>query len=310
MRHEQPAMIETLVSVVAPLEGEGGAAIEAFVEETVKVLSGLVTHYEIVLVDDATTDDSVPQAREMLAHYDFIRLLRLSRRFGEETAIAAGLDVAIGDYVIVMLPNMDPPALIREFVEKARSQGDIVYGVRTHRRAEPLVYRVGAATFYWLVNGVLHAGIPKDSTQFRCMTRPVVNAITQIRGPDRYLRLLTSYVGFRKQPLPYAPIDRNGRPTARPTIEAIGLARTLLLEQSSLPLRWVAWGAVTVSFICLVSRAAVSFFVTTLVLAMIAEYVIGITGRLRDRPAYYVREEHASSVLLREERRNVVHHTA
>lgn len=303
-------MIETLVSIVAPLEGEGAAAVEAFVDETVAVLRGLVTHYEIILVDDDTDDDSVARVRELLARYDFVRLLRLSRRFGEETAIAAGLDVAIGDYVVVMLPNMDPPALIPEFLERARAGADIVYGVRTHRRAEPALYRTGARLFYWLINDVLEAGLPRDSTQFRCMTRQVVNAITQIRGPDRYLKSLTSYVGFRKAPLPYGPINRNGRRTVRPTSEAIGLARTLILEQSSLPLRVVAWLGVLVALVQLVREGDVQFVVTTLVLAMLAEYVAGIVRRLRDRPAYYVSDEQTSSVLLREERRNVVDHTA
>src|SRR5205809_227453 len=102
--------VESLISIVAPLEGEGdtASAVEAFVDETVSVLRGLVTHYEIILVDDGVRDDTVARVRTLLGKYDFVRFLRLSRHFGEETAIGAGLDVAIGDYVIVMLPNMDP----------------------------------------------------------------------------------------------------------------------------------------------------------------------------------------------------------
>jgi glycosyltransferase involved in cell wall biosynthesis len=318
-------MLETFVSVVAPLEGEGGTAVESFVDETVAVLRGLVTHYEIILVDDDSDDDSVARVRTLLARYDFVRLLRLSRRFGEETAIAAGLDTAIGDFVVVMLPNMDPPALIPEYLERTRAGADIVYGVRQHRRSEPLWYRAGARLFYWVINGWLGAGMPEDSTQYRCMTRQVVNAITQIRDPDRYLRVLTSYVGFRKQPLPYAPINRNGRPTIRPKGEALGLARALIIEHTSLPLRFVAWGAVLMAmvglggavWICLRGdpdggvrvQSAAQFLVLSLVMAMLAEYLSGILRRLRSRPAYYVSEEQSSAVLLREERKNVVHDT-
>lgn len=207
---------EALISIVAPLEGEGGAAIEAFVAETIEQLRAIVTHYEIILVDDGTHDDSRDAVKALLSRYDFVRLLRLSRHFGEETAIAAGLDSAIGDYVIVMLPNMDPPALIPRFFEQVRSNAaDLVYGVRLHRKNEPVWYRLGAAVFYGYINGVLRSGLPRDSTQFRCMTRQVVNAITKIRDPDSYLRTLTSYVGFRKEPLSYAPINRNGRALAR-----------------------------------------------------------------------------------------------
>jgi glycosyltransferase involved in cell wall biosynthesis len=317
---------ETFVSIVAPLEGEGGAAVQAFVDETVAVLRGLVTHYEIILVDDDSKDDSVDRVRAMLTRYDFVRLLRLSRRFGEETAIAAGLDVAIGDYVIVMLPNMDPPSLIPEFLERARSGGDIVYGVREHRKTEPLWYRSGARFFYWVINGVLGAEMPEDSTQFRCMTRQVVNAVTQIRDPDRYLRVLTSYIGFRKVALPYAPINRNGRPTVRPKGEAIALARGLIIDHTSLPLRFVAWAAVVWGVLdvawaawlythehpngLLHAQSAKQFLVLAIVLAVMAEYLSGVLRRLRSRPAYYVSEEANSSVLLREERTNVVDDTA
>ena len=122
-------MNESLISIVAPLEADTPAAVVAFVEETVAVLRGLVTHYEIILVDDGAPAATVASIRALLERYDFVRFLRVSRHFGEETAIAAGLDVAIGDYVIVMLPNMDPPALIPEFFERAQADSDIVYGV-------------------------------------------------------------------------------------------------------------------------------------------------------------------------------------
>jgi glycosyltransferase involved in cell wall biosynthesis len=297
-------MIESLISIVAPLDRDtaDGRSVEAFVDETVGVLGGLVTHYEMILVDDGASDDTVARVRALLARYDFVRFVRLSRHFGEETAIAAGLDVAIGDYVIVMLPNMDPPALIPQFFERARADADIVYGVRQHRHAEPSWYRLGARVFYWYMNSVVRAELPVDSTQYRCMTRQVVNAITQIRDPDRYLRLLTSYIGFRKQPLPYAPINRTGRPTVRPKREAVNLARALIIDHTTHPLLTVAWAGVLVSLL----TRSVGVVLLAVVLAFMAEYVAGISRRMRDRPAYYVREEQTSSVLLREERQNVV----
>jgi dolichol-phosphate mannosyltransferase len=312
-------MNESLVSVVAPLEGDTPDVVQAFVEETVSVLRGVVTHYEIILVDDGAAESTVTRVRALLERYDFVRFLRLSRHFGEETAITAGLDAAIGDYVIVMFPNMDPPALIPEFLERARSEADIVYGVRMHRKSEPFWYRAGARVFYWYINKVVRAGIPEDSTQFRCMSRQVVNAITQIRGADQYLRLLTSYIGFRKQSLPYAPINRSGAAIVRPKREAIHLARALVMDHTTHPLRTVCWVGLVLAifnFIVVATRnaagngeqmhGAVAFLVIAVMLTVIGEYVAGIVNRLRDRPAYYVREEHTSSVLLREDRKNVV----
>lgn len=304
-------VVESLISIVAPLEADTPRAVEQFIDETVAVLRDLVSHYEIILVDDGARDDTVAHVRTLLGRYDFLRLLRLSRHFGEETAISAGLDVAIGDYVVVMLPNTDPPALIPEFFERARSEADIVFGVRLHRRDEPLWYRLGAAGFYWYMNRVVKAEIPENSTQFRCMSRQVVNAISQIHGTDQYLRLLTSYVGFRKQPLAYAPINRSGQPTARPKREALNLFRAMVIDHTTHPLRTVVWLAVLVALVDVVLfRGPLSFFVVAVVLAIIGEYVAGLTRRLRDRPTYYVREEHTSSVLLREERKNVVGESA
>lgn len=312
-------MTESLISVVAPLATDATpAAVEAFVDETVAVLRGVVNHYEIVLVDDGAPAETADRVRALLARHDFVRFLRLSRHFGEETAITAGLDVAIGDYIIVMLPNMDPPSLIPEFFERARTEADIVYGVRLHRKSEPFWYRAGARVFYWYINSVVGAGIPENSTQFRCMSRQVVNAITQIRGPDQYLRLLTSYIGFRKQALPYAPINRSGQPTVRPKGEAVHLARALIMDHTTHPLRIVlrvgvlaavvnaVWVAMRSGLGGQTLSSALGLLLLTVMIATIGEYVGGLSRRLRDRPAYYVREEHTSSVLLREDRKNVV----
>jgi dolichol-phosphate mannosyltransferase len=327
------AVAEALISVVAPLEGEGGDAVEAFVTETIEQLRGVVTHHEIILVDDGTNDDTRDRVKSLLARHDFVRFLRLSRHFGEETAIAAGLDAAIGDYVIVMLPNMDPPALIPRFFERVRSNAaDLVYGVRLHRKSEPLWYRFGAAVFYGYINGVLKTGLPRDSTQFRCMTRQVVNAITRIRDPESYLRTLTSYVGFRKEPLEYAPINRNGRPIARPVGDAFHLLRSLTIDYSTQPLRFTAWLGVFIAVMLTVLSGyqffsgrmdpirareidpilfvlSVQFLVVTIVLAAIAAYVASVARRTRARPGYYVQDEQNSSVLLAENRRNVVAET-
>jgi dolichol-phosphate mannosyltransferase len=315
---------DSLISIVAPLESDSPDAVEAFVEETVAVLSGLVSHHEIILVDDGALEATVARVRKLLERHDFLRFLRLSRHFGEETAITAGLDVAIGDYVVVMLPSMDPPALIPEFLERARGETDVVYGVRLHRKNEPFWYRIGARLFYWYMNSVVRLGIPRDSTQFRCMSRQVVNALTQIRGPDQYLRMLTSYIGFRKEPFPYSPINRSGS-FVRPKSDALDLARALVIDSTTHPLRVAVWtgvglAALNLLFVTLHSAVgdiagvafheAVAFLVIALMLLAIAEYVGSISQRLRDRPAYYVREEHTSSVLLREERRNVVGKTA
>jgi dolichol-phosphate mannosyltransferase len=149
------------------------------------------------------------------------------------------------------------------------------------------------------------------------MTRQVVNAITQVRGPEPYLRLLTSYIGFRKAALPYAPINRSGEPTVRPKREAAHLARSLIMDHSTHPLRFVLRTGVFIAVINMFMllyharsgsdlHGGVAFLVLAVMVATVGEYVGGLSRRQRDRPAYYVREEQTSSVLLREGRKNVV----
>jgi hypothetical protein len=147
-----------------------------------------------------------------------------------------------------------------------------------------------------------------------------VNAITQTRGGDQYLRLLTSYVGFRKQGLPYAPINRTGMATVRPKREAAHLARALVMDLTTHPLRLVLRVGLLLALLNLLVLSlggtrstepiewelAFALVVLAGMVAAVGEYVAALMRRLRDRPMYYVREEHTSSVLLREERTNVV----
>ena len=146
------------------------------------------------------------------------------------------------------------------------------------------------------------------------------------------MRTLTSYVGFRKEPLPYAPINRNGRALARPVGDAFHLLRSLTIDYSTQPLRFTAWlGVFSAMLLTIVTGwqfyagrndpvlareldpvmfvLSVQFLIVTLVLAAIAAYIGSVARRTRARPAYYVQEEHTSSVLLAEHRRNVVAET-
>src|SRR5262245_18155973 len=138
---------ECLVSVVVPLYHDG-EILAPFLSDLVGVLESAYSHYEIVLVDDGSSDGTAERATGMLGLYDCIRFIRLSRHFGEEVAIWAGLNEAIGDFVVVMIPNSDPPQLLPTLVERARGGSDIVYGVRNDRDGQPWWYRLGAQVFH------------------------------------------------------------------------------------------------------------------------------------------------------------------
>src|ERR1700736_3344811 len=192
------ATSDCFVSVVAPLRNDS-AIVADFVAEVMEVLRDNYSNYELVLVDDGSEDDTVIKVTSLLGRYECIRLIRLSRRFGTEIAIASGVDSVIGDFVVVMLPDSDPPRLMPEMVRQARNGQGIVFGVRKGRAGEPLLMRIATDLFYWSAGKLFHLRIPKNSTKFLVLSRQAVNAVIQIKDKYRYIRLLGSYVGYTNQ---------------------------------------------------------------------------------------------------------------
>jgi dolichol-phosphate mannosyltransferase len=320
---------DCFVSVVAPVFNEAGI-LEGFIAELSAVLRAQYEHYEILLVDDGSRDDTAARAAELLSRYDHVRLVSLSRRFGLEVAISAGLDLVIGDFVVVMLPDSDPPALVPEMVRRCREGAGVVFGVRTNRRGESLPVRVGARAFYWLCRRVFGFDLPRNSTEFRALSRQAVNAITQIKDRYRYLRVFSSYIGYASQSVPYEPICRSGRPRVKRLFEAVSLAISLVAANSTSPLRLagrLAFAAAAANvaylgYIVLVylfkehvmegwttlSLVGVTMFACLfLVIATMCEYLARLLDESKDRPLYFIRDEQTSDVLLTDtNRRNVV----
>ncbi len=319
---------DVLVSLLVPLHNEAGI-VEAFVEEAVAVLRETVTHYEIVLVDDGSTDDTAARSEGVLARFDHIRLVRLSRRFGLDAAVSAGLELTIGDWTIVMDPNSDPPALIPLLLDRARKNADMLYGVRDTATAEPFYLRWASDLFYWYSNRIMRLPLQRNATHLRVMSRQALNAILQIQKRELYMRVLTLYIGFRSEPFSYTPINRGGTTRRRSFGEMVNLAVAVTIENSSHPLRLVSLLALTASafnviyavyvimiylfksgiaagWVTLSLQSALQFFLLSLVLTALCEYTGRIFSRIAGRPSFYVMEEKSSAVGLREDRRNVL----
>jgi polyisoprenyl-phosphate glycosyltransferase len=323
------AVSDCFVSVVAPLRNDS-TIVADFVAEVMDVLRANYTNYELVLVDDGSDDDTVAEVTSLLGRYECIRLIRLSRKFGTEIAIASGIDSVIGDFVVVMLPDTDPPRLMPDMVRQARNGQGIVFGVRKSRAGEPFLMRVATDVFYWAASKLFQLRIPKDSTKFLVLSRQAVNAVTQIKDRYRYIRVLSAYVGYSNQTFVYEPINRYGRPRTKGFLEAVNLAVGIIVTNSTHPLRFVSWlgfiaGALNVLYGAYVIavylfrshvaegwttvslQASCMFFFVFLILTVLSEYVGHILEESRERPLYYVLEERNSSVLLADqERRNVV----
>lgn len=319
---------EVFVSVIAPVN-EPGATLAPFVEETVDVLAGAFRHYELIIVDDGSQRISRETWEALLARHDGVRVLHLSREFGEEQAIAAGLDSAIGDFVVTMSPGADPSALIPALVQRAREGADVVLGVRTNRSGDPIWLRAGAGAFYWYARRVMRLELPAHATHFRCLSRQALNALNKLRETGSRLRVFSSFIGYASAAFPYVPIGRTRRSRSRSPGEAISIALAMVLDNSSHPLRMTSLLGVVAAVLNLVYAAyvlavyavqddvmpgwatmsltnAAQFFMLSVILAVLCEYVGRLPKQFGSAPGYYVREERSSSVLLRDERRNVV----
>jgi glycosyltransferase involved in cell wall biosynthesis len=318
-----------LVSIVVPLRDDADI-LRPFADELVQVVRARWQNYEIVFVDDGSRDTTAAIAGELLQKHECLRWLRLSRPFGVEIAISAGLDTVIGDVVVVMQPDSDPPAMVPKFVEEARRTNGIVFGVRTSERVESSTYAAGRRLYNAALRGLLRVDMPERTTLFLAMTRQAMNAVGQIKDKARAVRLFGNLVGFPHAFLEYEPQERRSEPRHPRLREGIERGVGLIVTNSTQPLRVMSvLGAVLCGLNVLYVLYIVSIYVfktrvaegwTTLslqhavmfaflfaILAVLCEYVGRLLTETRDRPLYFVAEERSSQVMIRDEdRRNVV----
>jgi dolichol-phosphate mannosyltransferase len=323
------ARADAFVSVVVPLHDDADI-LRAFFVELAGVVRARWQNYEIVLVDDGSTDGTARVAAELLEEHECSRYLRLSRSFGVETAIVAGLDTVIGDVAVVIRPEEDPPALVPAFVAKARASQGIVYGLRSSAPRESLSYSLGRGLFTRLARRWVGVDLPERATLFLALARPTVNAVISIKDKARALRIYSSYVGFAHDFQAYEPVPRRSPARRKGLAEGLERGISLLVVNSQRPLRLVALLGLAMSAINLLYvgyvlaialfkdhvaegwittslQQAVMFLFLFLILSVLCEYVGRVLAETRDRPLYFVAEERASSVMIRdEERRNVV----
>ena len=324
---------DVFISVIAPLRDDADL-VEAFTDEVMGVLRANFANYELVLVDDGSRDATAAAVDRLLVRHECLRLLRLSRQFGAEAAISAGLDSVIGDFVVVMEPERDPAALIPEFVKRARAGSGVVYGVCHDRSGQGLLVRTGTALFYRLAPALLGLELTPDATLFRVLSRQAVNAITGIKDRYRFFRLLSASVGFRSEALAYEPQLRRANRRHKSFGEAFDLALGLAFTNSMRPLRlagglallaalgnvlYLAYSVAIYLFKPDVAagwtsqsiHAAAMFAVLFLILAICTEYLGHILQESRERPLYILLDEKQSTVMIADEaRRNVVSDSA
>lgn len=310
---ETPRSGPRSISVVIPAYNEA-ANLPAVLAEVCRQLPGLAAGWEVVVVDDGSRDET-QQVMAAWSQRPGIRYVRLSRNFGKEAALTAGLDRAAGDVVLLMdADGQHPIALLTDMLQAWREGADVVSAVRASRADEPLAKRLGTRLFYRLVNAGSPVPIPVDAGDFRLMDRRVVEALKALTERNRFMKGLYAWVGFRTRQIPYTPARRR---SGRSTFSLRRLARlafTGITAFSNVPLRlWSGIGAL-IALLALAYGvwiviehlveghpvpgwptlvAGLMFFsgVQLLSIGILGEYIGRIFDEVKGRPLYIVDHE-------------------
>jgi len=199
----QPVAGAYSLSVVVPAFNEVEVLAE-FHRRLAAVLDALPAASEIVFVNDGSRDGTLDLMRRLRAQDPRVCIVDLSRNFGKEIALTAGLDHARGDAVVVIDADLqDPPELIPTLIAEWRAGHDVVFAQRTARDGESLVKRATAAAFYRVIQGVSRVPIPPDTGDFRLLSRRAVDALAQLREQHRFMKGLFAWIGFPQKAVPY-----------------------------------------------------------------------------------------------------------
>lgn len=219
---------DPVISVVSPMWNEADS-VDAFLTELSRVLELMGLPVEVLIVDDGSTDATLERLKTWQVSLPYLRILTLSRNFGHQAAITAGVFEARGEAVVVMDSDLqDPPDVIPDLVQAWREGADVAYAVRRQREGETVFKRTSAALFYRALRALSTTEIPVDTGDFRLMSRQVVEALRQLPERDRFMRGLVAWVGFNQVPVEFDRAVRHAGKTK------YSLARMLRLGSSGI----------------------------------------------------------------------------
>ncbi|NES29257.1 glycosyltransferase [Micromonospora terminaliae] len=283
------------------------------------VLDGLGEAYEVVAVDDGSTDATPAALAALRVGWPELRVLRLRRNSGHQAALHAGLLRARGAYVVSIDADLqDPPEVIVELLRRARADGlDVVYAVRADRSRDTRFKRWSAAGYYRLVRRVVGEQVPAQAGDFRLLSRAVVEALRELPERSPVLRLVVPWLGFPSAEVTYERQERAAGRTKYPLSRMAGLAAESVTSFSAAPLRVATWLGLAGVAVCgvLVVVAVLAWFagatvsgwpslyvailflgaVQLLCLGLLGEYVARIYTAVQGRPAYLVAADSAAA---------------
>jgi polyisoprenyl-phosphate glycosyltransferase len=311
MDHSTRDLFDPTLSVVVPILNEAEVLRQSYTELR-RELEKIGEPFEIIFVDDGSTDQSLAILKQIALVDARVRIIVLSRNFGHEMATTAGLHHATGKAAVVIDADLqDPPELIHQFVAKWKEGYHVVYGVRARREGESAPKRATAFLFYRLMRHLSDVPIPADTGDFRLMDRRVLDVFREMKDDPRFFRGLIPWIGFRQIGVPFVRRPRAaGKSKYRPVrlfrlaYDTLTSFSTYTAQLASLfglgfaALSFVALGVVAILWACDVislpgwSWVAGGFFllwnVQFLFLTMLGEYIVRTHRMTQRRPLYVI----------------------
>lgn len=300
------------LSLVVPIHNES-PGLDQFFARVLPVLEHLGCASEIICVDDGSTDNSLERLLAIRERVPNVKVLSLSRNFGKDVALSAGLEHVSGSAVVPIDADLqDPPELIEQMVAKWRDGFDVVYATRLRREGESLLRRLSARYFYRIFDRITDVPIPPDTGDFRLLDRRVVDVLVRLPERTRFMKGLFAWVGFRQAALNYNRPERHAGRTNWSYWRLWNFALDAITSFSSVPLKVSSYLGVAVSILAFLyalflagltiirgvvvpgyaSIMVVVLFlggVQLITLGIIGEYLARIYNEVKGRPLYLVR---------------------
>lgn len=302
------------LSLVVPMYNEQEMT-GLFFDAVLPLVQKCTDDYEFIFVNDGSRDATLTQLKELAAKHPFVKILSLSRNFGKEAAVTAGLENASGDAVIIMDADLqDPPELIPQFWEKFQQGFENVYAHRTDRGTDSFLKRITAQAFYKIYNLLADTPLPYNAGDCRLLSRRAVNAILSLPERERFMKGLFSWVGYKNAEIPFCRAARAAGKTKWNYWQLWKLALNGLTASTTVPLKLWTYFGLLVSLFAFVFAAwtaykkimwgnpvsgytslmvVILFFsgVQLITLGVIGEYLSRIFIEVKRRPVYLVDEK-------------------
>jgi glycosyltransferase involved in cell wall biosynthesis len=308
------SMTNKSVSIIIPVFNEEGN-IPVLYERLSSVVNKTGLDYELLFVNDGSTDRSIEQLRSLAQQDRQVKIIDFSRNFGHQLAVTAGLDHCRGDCAVIIDADLqDPPELIPELMKRWESGYQVVGARRIKRKGEHFLKVITAKIFYRLLKKLSNVDIPLDTGDFRLIDRKVIDSLKTMPERNRFIRGMVSWIGFQQTSVPYVREERLSGKTKYPLFRMIKFALTGLTSFSLVPLQWASYLGFLVSgisFLAGLYTLYLKFFTartipgwTSLMIALlflggiqlitlgiIGEYVGRISEEVKNRPAYIIQDK-------------------